>query len=990
LEAVKVFISYSHDSEAHKLRVRALAESLKHRGLHPWLDQLVFPPPTEGWPLWCEKHMRKENADFVLMICTADYRAGVEGTADPGKKRGVFHEAAIIRTEIYKQKANERFFPVLFDDAHEECVPLTLQQYHSFRLRDFEPTDPGYEDLLRVLTGQPGFVHPPAGPVPALPPRPFAYAPPSSASSPPPGYDIARIFAYAPPELIGREAETTVIARAWEKAAKGEAHPHVLTFVALGGEGKTSLVAAFANGLAAHGWAGCGTAFAWSFYRQGLSEQAGASSDLFFSAALAFFDLELKPGESGADKGRRLAGAVAARRALLILDGLEPLQYPPGSPLAGQLKDEAASALLKALATQNSGLCLVTTRFAIADLAGFAATAPQRPLPGLSDEGGAALLAALGVKGPDQDLRRLSGDVAGHPLTLEILGAYLKRAHGGDVARRDRVDLSKASAAKGDHAMRAMAAYATWLEGAGEAGARALALLRLMGLFDRAADAGCLEALWAAPPIPGLTEVLVGLDEEARNAALSDLEEARLLTVRSEGGAWEVDAHPLLRAYFARDLREARPEAAKAAHRRLYEHLKATPDKDAPTLEDLAPLYQAVTHGCAAELWQETCDEVYWKRICRGAEDYAVKKLGAYGADLGAVACFFAAPWRQASPHLTPAYQAWVTNLAGHRLRALGRLDEARAPMRAGLDMDVAREDWKNAAIAAGNLSQLELTLGGVAAAVRLGETAVAHADHSGDWQPRVAGRAAEADARHQAGEAAAAEALFAATEALQAGRPGQPPRLYSLRGYRYCDLKLGGAEAAAWRRLIAGPPRAPEPSHDALTAACAEVAARAREALAGAELDRELLDIGLDRLTLARAKLYAAVLRGEPSASDDADAAVAALRLARRQDHLPRPLLTRALQRAVVGNFAGARDDLDEAAGIAARGPMKLFQADIHLHRARLFGLLPNRPQIYPWTSPRDDLAAARKLIEACGYGRRREELGDAEAAYAALGGRL
>jgi hypothetical protein len=62
----------------------------------------------------------------------------------------------------------------------------------------------------------------------------------------------------------------------------------------------------------------------------------------------------------------------------------------------------------------------------------------------------------------------------------------------------------------------------------------------------------------------------------------------------------------------------------------------------------------------------------------------------------------------------------------------------------------------------------------------------------------------------------------------------------------------------------------------------------------------------------------------------------------------------------------------------------MKLFLADIHLHRARLFGRQKEegRMQKYPLESPQADLAAARKLIEHCGYGRRKEELEDAEAA--------
>ncbi|MBI4324305.1 MAG: hypothetical protein HY674_03490 [Chloroflexi bacterium] len=72
------------------------------------------------------------------------------------------------------------------------------------------------------------------------------------------------------------------------------------------------------------------------------------------------------------------------------------------------------------------------------------------------------------------------------------------------------------------------------------------------------------------------------------------------------------------------------------------------------------------------------------------------------------------------------------------------------------------------------------------------------------------------------------------------------------------------------------------------------------------------------------------------------------------------------------------ARADLDEAWQIAERGPKRLHLADLHLHRARLF--LREKP--YPWKSPQDDLAAAKKLINDCGYHRRDPELADAKRA--------
>jgi len=60
------------------------------------------------------------------------------------------------------------------------------------------------------------------------------------------------------------------------------------------------------------------------------------------------------------------------------------------------------------------------------------------------------------------------------------------------------------------------------------------------------------------------------------------------------------------------------------------------------------------------------------------------------------------------------------------------------------------------------------------------------------------------------------------------------------------------------------------------------------------------------------------------------------------------------------------------------------LHMADIHLHRARLFF----REAVYPWGSPAADLAAAGKLIHACGYRRRDQELEDARRAIGGGGG--
>jgi hypothetical protein len=646
------------------------------------------------------------------------------------------------------------------------------------------------------------------------------------------------------------------------------------------------------------------------------------------------------------------------------------------------------SALLKGLAQSSKGLCVVTTRYRIRDIEPYATVAPQRDLAPLSKEASARLLDTLGVKGTEQERERLAANVRGHALTLTIIGGYLRDAYGGDIRQRDRIKLAEADAEEqGGHAFRAMDAYAEWFESDGEKGQRALAMLRLLGLFDRPADVNCLGALWRAPPIDDLTEPLIALSEAQRNIVVTRLASTKLVTVNRVGGALlSLDAHPLLREYFANALRDKQPETWKAAHKRLYEHLTTTTaDKPTPTLDDLQPLYQAVAHGCLAGMQQEACDEVFFNRIRRKKEAYSINKLGAFGADLGAVASFFDPPWRRVSPNLTPVDQGWLLHEAAFSLRALGRLAEALEPIRASLLDYVNQEEWGKAATVAQNLSELELTLGDIEPAIRDAEAALAYADRSEDEFQRSE-RAAHAHALQQAGRLAQAGALFAQTATMQATREPDYPLLYSTVGFYNCDLLLTDAERAAWH-VIVGAGGSTESQYGAET--CNAVAKRAAQTLAWVAPQHWLLDIGLDHLTLARAALYAPILDGRRPEGDHLREAADFLRRAGAQEFLLPALLTRALFCAVTGDFDGARENVNDAYDIAERGPMRLRLADIHLHRARLFGLMDSRPAAYPWASPRDDLDAAKKLIDDCGYGRRREELADAEAAYQRVYGR-
>jgi hypothetical protein len=868
-------------------------------------------------------------------------------------------------------------------------------------------------------------------------------------------FEISRTDKYAPAELIGREDETKLLTDAWEKVLRIEkGRPHVLTFVALGGEGKTSLVAKWAAELAAQDWPGCDAAFAWSFYSQGTREQVAASSDLFLKEALNFFgddaDKAFAASPAGVyEKGQRLARLVGQRRCLLILDGLEPLQYAPTSPTPGELKDQGIAALLKGLAAASHGLCVVTTRYSLPDLKVFwQTTAPEVTLLRLSREAGVHLLKTLGVRGTAQEFATLVEDVKGHALTLTLLGGFLKRAFHGDIRQRDRVKFEKADEKMdGGRAFRTMAAYEQWLlRDGGDEGRREVAVLRLMGLFDRPAEAGCLAAL-RSETISGLTESLDGLADEDWEYCLSGLETAKLLTVNRDasGALVSLDAHPHMREYFAKQLREQQPDAWRAAHRRLYEYLCATTQEgDEPTLEDLQPLYQAVAHGCQAGLHLEARTKVLRDRTQRVNEYYSIKKLGAIASELGALACFYEKPWTRVAEVLPVGEQGLVLNQSSFCLRALGRLTESLEPTRAGVEIRVKQQNWEEAAINASNLSELELMLGQVAGAVEDAEQSVTYADRSGEWVQRMKRLTTYADPLHQAGRRVEAETRFREAEQMQGVNQPDYPLLYSLQGFHYCDLLLTAPERTAWQTILGrdgplGRPRSSQrddPTNEEVVESCRAVSQRAAQALKWAEMmggQGGLLDPALNHLTLGRAALYAAILEqsaaftplqrpNQPSVQNDderrsdrkitlqtarreLDAAVAGLRRAGQQQYLPLCLLSRACcsfaeasahklsgdAQEAARLSSGAQEDLDEAWEIAERGPMKLFLADIHLYRARLFGSRnsevgsANEAGQYPWESPAADLAAAEKLINDCGYHRRDEELADAKTALVA-----
>jgi serine/threonine protein kinase len=432
-------------------------------------------------------------------------------------------------------------------------------------------------------------------------------------------------------DVFGREEDIAFLDDAWANQ-----DVNVVTIVAWAGVGKSTLVNHWLRRMATDHYRSAELIFGWSFYRQGSSGET-SSADEFLDAALNWFgDPDPRLGTAW-EKGERLAKLIAHRRTLLVLDGLEPLQNPPG-PQEGRLREPSLQALLRELAAFNTGLCVITTRTPVADIADHEhASALRRDLEHLSSDAGAKLLQALGINGREAELRIASDELRGHCFALTLLGSYLTDAYNGDIRCRNEVSGHLAhDLRQGAHARKVMESYQTWLGEGPE-----LAVLYMLGLFDRPADERALGTLLKSPAIPGLTESLTDLRPTEWRTILAKLRRARLLAGEDPHNPGHLDTHPLVREYFGEQLRSQQTDAWKECNRRLYHYYQTLVPQLPNSFREMEPLFLAIICGCNAGLFHEALDEVYIPRIQRGNAYFAANVLGARGPLLSVLVHFF-------------------------------------------------------------------------------------------------------------------------------------------------------------------------------------------------------------------------------------------------------------------------------------------------------------------------------------------------------------
>jgi len=156
--APRVFISYSWDSEEHKVWVRDLATKLRANRIDVILDYWHLRLGMDAVRFMTES---VSNSDFVLVICTPDY---VEKSYRP--KGGVRFENVIIVDDFMDNMDTGKFIPVLRQgEWNATSVPRWIKRRQGANLATTPYDEVEFLTLVATLHGE----HPAPPPLGAKP-----------------------------------------------------------------------------------------------------------------------------------------------------------------------------------------------------------------------------------------------------------------------------------------------------------------------------------------------------------------------------------------------------------------------------------------------------------------------------------------------------------------------------------------------------------------------------------------------------------------------------------------------------------------------------------------------------------------------------------------------------------------------------------------------------------------------------------------------------
>ena len=172
-----VFISYSHDSERHKLWVLEFAAKLQKDGGVEVIIDVVNYERKMNWNTFMLKGI--SESDFVLIICTNGYKKRAE---DINGEFGVSKETIINLGFFYE--APEKFIPIVreYKESTKSYVPIYLKNFDFYDFSRDELFSSEFENLIHELWGIKRYILPEPNEKPIITPHAISVKTPKTLS----------------------------------------------------------------------------------------------------------------------------------------------------------------------------------------------------------------------------------------------------------------------------------------------------------------------------------------------------------------------------------------------------------------------------------------------------------------------------------------------------------------------------------------------------------------------------------------------------------------------------------------------------------------------------------------------------------------------------------------------------------------------------------------------------------------------------------------
>jgi hypothetical protein len=753
-----------------------------------------------------------------------------------------------------------------------------------------------------------------------------------------------------PRDWVGRTTLLDGLSVAWDGNAD---HIRVVGLIGFGGEGKSSLARRWLDQLAA------GPSdrrpdgvFWWTFN--------GSNTEQFFEAAIGFVGGDASEHRSATARVHYVVAAITGGRYVFVLDGLEQVQYESGDRYGLSRSEDLATFLTLFADRKHRSLCLVTSRAPLVDLLTSPAYEPV-DVDRLTAADGRELLRRLRVHGPDAALEAIVERFGGHALTLTLVGAYLAEVYNGKVERVDQLSVPAAGQEDRHAGVRAvLERYDQHLTSLERAFLRVLSTFRrpvadadLPRLFERrdqrGGDGGNEEAEGGE----------VTLDAATLGQIRERLRAYRILRVNLRGARVESSLHPLVRDYYYDDL--SVHGDLGAVHRRVqhfYLELAGDhpvgPDR-VPTLEELAPLIEAVHHACRGGDY-EAGYQIYDDQIDQH-RGVLVYQLGDYVTDLALALEFFPGGAVSQEPLLTdPAAREYLVRSVALGFMTLGRLYEAFPVSQRSERMARDANDPLSASKAAQLLAELDIHVGQFQDGVQDAQRAERYAGQVDDLEDRRTERACslayEAWCHHLRGDLAAAADAFDRAEEVQRSGPDGLAYLDDLWGIYHAEYLLRRGDRARGAEILEFV--AAQARHEAMPEVLSECERLRGDYLLAAYSDHPDAD----------------GLAAEPMSDTALTDAMAyydrALRIALGLSHraiLLEALIARGRCAGLGGDLQAAQSDLDQALAAAHESGYRIYEADARLALALAYY------QVGAHSAARTEVSIAEGLSTAISY---------------------